>query len=123
MGNKILVVDDDPEISSLVQYTLESLGHEVKVCDNGREVIDTLRSYKPELLVLDVMLPGVDGYSLATQISEDAELSKMPIIVLSALEPSRTMFQRFSQVVAFLTKPFNTDDLMEAVKSGLSKKP
>jgi DNA-binding response OmpR family regulator len=122
MGNKILVVDDDPEISSLVQYTLESLGHEVKVCDNGREVLDMLRTYKPELLVLDVMLPGIDGYSLATQISEDADLGKLPIIVLSALEPSRTMFQRFSQVVAFLTKPFNTDDLMEAVKNGLAKK-
>jgi CheY-like chemotaxis protein len=68
------------------------------------------------------MLPGIDGYSLATQISEDADLGKLPIIVLSALEPSRTMFQRFSQVVAFLTKPFNTDDLMEAVKNGLAKK-
>ena len=122
MGNKILVVDDDPEISSLVQYTLESLGHQVKVCDNGREVLDILHSYKPELLVLDVMLPGIDGYSLTAQIAEDAELDKMPIIVLSALEPSRTMFQRFSQVAGFLTKPFNTDDLMEAVKNGLIKK-
>ena len=122
MGNKILVVDDDPEISSLVQYTPESMGHQVKVCDNGREVMDILRSYKPELLVLDVMLPGIDGYSLATQISEDEELGQMPIVVLSALEPSRTMFQRFSQVAAFLTKPFNTDDLTEAVKNGLAKK-
>ena len=122
MGNKILVVDDDPEISSLVQYTLETLGHEVKVCDNGREVIDMLRSYKPDLLVLDVMLPGIDGYSLASQISEDADLKEMPIIVLSALEPSRTMFQRFSQVAAFMTKPFNTDDLLEAVKTALVKK-
>ena len=123
MGNKILVVDDDPEISSLLQYTLESLGHQVKVCDNGREVLEILHSYKPELLVLYVMLPGIDGYSLAAQISEDAELNKLPIIVLSALEPSRTMFQRFSQVAGFLTKPFNTDDLMEAVKNGLVKKP
>ena len=122
MGNKILVVDDDPEISSLVQYTLESLGHQVKICDNGREVLEVLHSYKPELLVLDVMLPGMDGYSLTAQIAEDAELNKMPIIVLSALEPSRTMFQRFSQVAGFLTKPFNTDDLTEAVKNGLAKK-
>ncbi len=122
MGNKILVVDDDPEISSLVEYTLESLGHTVKVCDNGREVLDTLRSFKPDMMVLDVMLPGIDGYSLASQISEDPDLSKMPIVVLSALEPSRTMFQRFSQVSAFLTKPFNTDDLMEAVKNALAKK-
>ena len=58
MGNKILIVDDDPEISSLVQYTLESQGHQVKVCDTGREVMDMLRSYKPDLLVLDVMLPA-----------------------------------------------------------------
>ena len=122
MGNKILVVDDDPEISSLVQYTLEAQGHTVRVCDNGREVLDTLRSYKPELLVLDVMMPGMDGYSLASQISEDPDLKEMPIIVLSALEPSRTMFQRFSQVAAFLTKPFNTDDLAEAIKNAIAKK-
>jgi DNA-binding response OmpR family regulator len=122
MGNKILVVDDDPEISGLVEYTLEAQGHTVKVCDNGREVLDTLRSFKPDMMVLDVMLPGIDGYSLASQISEDPDLNKMPIVVLSALEPSRTMFQRFSQVAAFLTKPFNTDDLMEAVKNALAKK-
>lgn len=117
------MVDDDPEISSLVQYTLESMGHQVQVCDNGREVMDTLRSYKPDLLLLDVMLPGIDGYSLANLITEDAATKDLPIIVVSALEPSRTMFQRFSQVTAFLTKPFNTDDLMEAVKTALAKKP
>lgn len=119
---KILAVDDDPEISSLVQYTLESLGHEVKVCDNGRDVMDSLKSFKPELLILDVMLPGIDGYSLTNQITEDAETQNIPIIVLSALEPSRTMFQRFTQVSAFMTKPFNTDDFMEAVKTALTPK-
>ena len=122
MGNKILIVDDDPEISSLLQYSLEGQGHTIKICDNGREVIDVLRAYKPELLILDVMLPGIDGYSLAAQISEDGDLKEMPIIVLSALEPSRTMFQRFSQVSAFLTKPFNADDLSEAIKNALAKK-
>ena len=115
------MVDDDLEISSLVQYTLESMGHQVKLCDNGREVMDMIRSYKPDLLILDVMLPGIDGYSLANLITEDAETRQLPIIVLSALEPSRTMFQKFSQVAAFLTKPFNTDDLMEAVKTALTK--
>jgi len=116
MGNKILVVDDDPEISSLVQYTLESMGHQVQVCDNGREVLDNLHSYKPDLMLLDVMLPGIDGYSLANQITEDPDSKSMPIIVLSALEPSRTMFQRFTQVSAFLTKPFNTEELIARIK-------
>ena len=120
MGNKILIVDDDPEISSLVQYALESVGHETKICENGRDVIDTLHDYKPALLILDVMLPGIDGFSLATEITEDEQLSSMPIIVLSALEPSRTMFQRFTQVSAFLSKPFNTDDLLDTVKTALA---
>lgn len=122
MGNKILLVDDDPEISSLVQYALEAAGHQIRICDNGREVVDALRTYKPDLLLLDVMLPGIDGYSLANLISEDAATKEIPIIVLSALEPSRTMFQKFPQVSAFMTKPFNTDDLLEAVKTALAKK-
>ncbi len=116
---KILVVDDDPEISSLVQYTLESLGHTIKVCDNGREVIDAIKEFSPQLLVMDVMLPGIDGYSLTAKISESPDTASIPIIVLSALEPSRSMFGKFTQVNAFLTKPFNTDDLIEAVKRAL----
>ena len=119
---KILVVDDDPEISSLVQYTLESMGHNVKVCDNGRDVIDSIKEFKPDLMVMDVMLPGIDGYSLTTKISEDPDMMKIPIIVLSALEPSRSMFSKFSQVSAFLTKPVNTDDFLEAIKNAIASK-
>ncbi|HOL62115.1 MAG: response regulator [Elusimicrobiales bacterium] len=119
---KIMIVDDDPEISNLLQITMESLGHTIKICDNGREVMDSLKEFKPDLMILDVMLPGVDGYSIATSISQDESLSKIPIIVLSALEPSRSLFVKFNQVVAFLTKPFNTDDLFEAVKNALEKK-
>ena len=122
MGSKIFIVDDDSEISSLVKGELEAAGHEVQVCDNGREVMNLLHSYKPDLLLLDVMLPGIDGYSLASQITEDADTKAMPIIVLSALEPSRAMFQKFSQVTAYLTKPFNTEDLMSAVENALAKK-
>ena len=51
MGNKVLLVDDDSEILSLVQYALEAAGHQVQVCDNGREVLETMLNYKPELLI------------------------------------------------------------------------
>jgi DNA-binding response OmpR family regulator len=119
---KIMIVDDDPEICNLLQYTLESMGHNIRVCDNGREVIETLKEFKPDLMILDVMLPGIDGYSIATTISQEEGLSQIPIIVLSALEPSRSLFIKFNQVVAFLTKPFNTDDLFEAIKNGLEKR-
>jgi len=119
---KIMIVDDDPEICNLLQYTLESMGHNIKICDNGREVIETLKEFKPDLMILDVMLPGIDGYSIATTISQEEGLSQIPIIVISALEPSRSLFIKFNQVVAFLTKPFNTDDLFEAIKNGLKKR-
>lgn len=119
---KIMIVDDDPEICNLLQYTLESMGHNIRVCDNGREVIETLKEFKPDLMILDVMLPGIDGYSIATTISQEEGLSQIPIIVISALEPSRSLFIKFNQVVAFLTKPFNTDDLFEAIKNGLEKR-
>jgi DNA-binding response OmpR family regulator len=119
---KILVVDDDPEISNLLQLTLESMGHTIRICDNGRDVIDVIKDFKPDLMILDVMLPGIDGYSITTTLSDDKEMSKIPIIVLSALEPSRSLFTKFNQVAAFLTKPFSADELLENVKNALEKK-
>jgi len=122
MGEKILVVDDDIQIANMLRDIIEPLGYQVEICSNGLEVISTLHSYKPNLLIMDVMLPGIDGYSLTSTISEDTELTGLPIIVVSALEASRSMFSRFPQVTAFLTKPFNITDLLEAVNTALAKK-
>ena len=64
-----------------------------------------------------VMLPGIDGYSLQLKISQQDNTKKIPIIVLTALEPSKTLFAKFPQVVGFMTKPFRTDDLLAKVQS------
>lgn len=120
--NKILLVDDDPELSKLLQEALESFGCEVKLCAGGAEVVGLLRSYKPDLLVMDVMLPGLDGYSLITRIAGDPNLCEVPVVVMSALTTSRCMFETFSQVIAFFSKPFNVEDLIEKVKTALAKK-
>lgn len=122
MGGKILVVDDDLEILRILQDALRSAGHDVRVCDNGGCVEQALKEYKPDLLLLDVMLPGVDGYTLALRITEDPATRDLPIVVLSGLEPSQSMFQRFPQVVAFLPKPFNPDQLLAAVEKALAPK-
>jgi CheY-like chemotaxis protein len=71
--------------------------------------------------VLDVMLPGIDGYSLQLKISQDPQTKDMPIIVLTALEPSKTLFQKFPQVVGFMTKPFKTEDLLQAAQSAVTR--
>jgi CheY-like chemotaxis protein len=122
MGGKILVVDDDLEILRILQDALRSAGHEVRSCDNGSCVEKELKEFKPDLLLLDVMLPGVDGYTLALRITEDPATRNMPIVILSGLEPSQGMFQRFAQVTAFLPKPFNPEQLLKAVEQALAPK-
>lgn len=121
MAKKVLAIDDEAEMLGLVRYTLERAGYEVSTCDNGRNAWDMLIKLKPDLLILDVMLPGIDGYSLQIKISQDEQTKSVPIIVLTALEPSKTLFQKFPQVVNFITKPFKTDLLLEAVEKAIGK--
>jgi DNA-binding response OmpR family regulator len=122
MANKVLIIDDEPAILSLVKYTLEAGGFEVHTCDSGRRAWDEIARLKPDLLLLDVMLPGVDGYSLMTQISEDGATKAMPVILLTALESARALFQKFPQVVGFMTKPFKPTDLLMTVQDAFSKR-
>ena len=121
MPKKVLVIDDEPEMLDLIKYTLEKGGFEVSTCDSGRHAWEEIDRVRPDLLVLDVMLPGIDGYSLQLKISQDAATRELPIIVLTALEPSRTLFQKFTQVVGFMTKPFKTDELLAAANAAVSR--
>ena len=118
---KVLVVDDEPEMLSLIRFTLEQGGYDVVTCDSGRHAWNAIVDNKPDLLVLDVMLPGIDGYSLQIKISQDDQTKNIPIIVLTALEPSKTLFKKFPQVVGFMTKPFKTDDLVAVVEKAIGK--
>ncbi len=121
MGKRALVIDDEPEMLNLIKFTLEQGGFEVSTCDNGRQAWDTINKVNPDVLILDVMLPGIDGYSLQLKISQNEATKRMPIIVLTALEPSKTLFQKFPQVVAFMTKPFRSDELLEKAQNAASK--
>lgn len=121
MGQKILLIDDDPEITNILGDSLKAAGYQIEVCDSGLDALNAILSYKPDLLLLDVMLPGVDGFTLAKQITEGAATSELPIIVLSGLEPSVAMFKRFRQVAAFMPKPFNPEELLEIIRKTLAK--
>ena len=114
MGKKILIIDDEPLALSLYREALENVGYDISVCDNGRGALARLRAVRPDLLILDVMLPGVDGYALARAICKD-DASKVPILIVTALGPTKPLFKKFPQVVGFLTKPFGTDELLTEV--------
>lgn len=123
MAKKIMAIDDEPEMLNLVKFTLERGGFEVATCDNGRQAWDAIIAFKPDLLILDVMLPGIDGYSLQVKLAQESATKDMPIIVLTSLEPAKTLFQKFPQVVGFMTKPFKTEELLENVQIALARQP
>src|ERR1019366_4168321 len=97
MAKRVLVIDDEPEMLSLVKYTLEQAGFEVHTCDNGRTAWDEIARGKA-----DVLVPGIDGYSLQLKMSQAPSTKDLPIVILTALEPSKTLFQKFPQVAGFM---------------------
>jgi len=84
MNEKILVIDDDPNALRFIEYTLEQEGYQVLLAKDGLEGIKKARDEHPSLIVLDVMLPGLDGYALCQQLRQKPETSLLPILMLSA---------------------------------------
>ncbi|MBI3287999.1 MAG: response regulator [Elusimicrobia bacterium] len=105
MARKVLVIEDEPEMLELVKYTLEQGGFEVHTCDNGYRAWETIVKVKPDVLVLDVMLPGVDGYSMQIKIAEEPATKDLPVVIVTAVEPTKNLFLKFPQVRGFLTNP------------------
>lgn len=119
MAKRIVIIEDEPNIADLGKLILTRAGYEVAVCDNGRDAVNVIRSVKPHLILLDVMLPGVDGVTIAKQLKDDEELASIPIIITSALEESRTLFAGNPQVRDFASKPFALNVLLEKVKKAI----
>jgi|APCry4251928276_1046603.scaffolds.fasta_scaffold442813_1 CheY-like chemotaxis protein len=122
---KILLVDDEPDIIETVQYALEREGYTVVTATNGLEAIGAARIHVPDLILLDVMLPGENGYRVARTIREDADAGlyphPIPVVLVTArdlsLDPEREkMFKEFSRAELVVYKPFDLDDLLSLVE-------
>ncbi len=83
MGKKILVIEDDPGSRRLTEFTLKREGYEVLTAGNGLEGLNRINRDHPDLVILDVMLPGIDGYEIARRIRSQPETEKLPILMLS----------------------------------------
>lgn len=118
-GKKILVVDDDEEVQDILRAILEAEGCQVRICADGQAAEAVVPEFRPDLLVLDVMLPGQDGYTLACRLGASEAGRSLPVIVLSGLEPSGAMFRGLPQVAAFFHKPFPMQEFLAAVRRAL----
>ncbi len=112
MPKKILIADDEEEIIELIKTAFEREGYSVITTTHGSRLAAIIKTKNPDLLVLDVLLPGIDGYSLALQLSQDDTTKSLPIIVMTAMPASKTLFDKIEQVKLFLPKPFEIDVLI-----------
>ena len=123
MAAKILVVDDDPNVQRLLQYTLKQEGYDVVIASDGAEGFRLWGAEAPDLILLDVMLPKLDGYQVATKIrAEEGTPAHVPIIMLTA---EREVEQKVRGLRAgaddYLIKPFHPAELLARIKSLLAR--
>src|SRR5580704_8657433 len=117
MAKKILVVDDERHIVRLVQVNLERAGYTVVTAFDGKEALEKVESEKPDLVVLDVMMPYMDGFEVLKNLRKNPETRELPVIMLTAKAQDADVFRGWqSGVDCYLTKPFNPMELISFVK-------
>jgi len=115
-NRKILVVDDDEHIlRSLAQY-LELEDFDVTTASSGVEALERFAESRPDLMVLDVMMPGMDGFEVLQKIRQDTETSALPVLMLTARDQHADIMKGYQMgATSYLVKPFNLDELVEAI--------
>ncbi len=122
MPKKILVVDDDAELVELVSFNLKQAGYSIGTASNGVDAIKKARTLAPDLIVLDVMMPELDGFAVCEILRRDAAFTRLPIIMLTALSSELgRMAGLGSGATDFLSKPFSPRLLVARIDEMLKK--
>ena len=117
MAKKILAVDDERHIVRLVQVNLERAGYEVVTANDGKEALEKVAQENPDLVVLDVMMPYMDGFEVLQNLRRNPTTRDIPVIMLTAKAQDADVFKGWqSGVDCYLTKPFNPMELLSFVK-------
>jgi diguanylate cyclase (GGDEF)-like protein len=118
--SKILVVDDEPFITDMVEATLVAEGYEVSKAYSGEEAISTIEKDPPDLILLDLMLPGMDGYEVSKLLQKDARFTHIPIVMLTARTAIHDRSAGYNVGADdYITKPFKADELLIRVRAQL----
>ncbi len=114
---RVLCIEDEPEMIDLIRLILERKGFEVMGAVGGQEGLDTVRREKPDLVLLDLMMPDVDGWEVYRQMKADDELKSIPVVVVTAKAQSidKVLGLHIAKVDDYVTKPFGPTDLLDSV--------
>jgi CheY-like chemotaxis protein len=119
-SRKTLIVDDEKLILISTRIVLESVGFDVVTAASGEEALVTARATRPGLILLDIMMPGIDGWETLSRLKEDPELKDIPVIIFTAREHSRgRQLAREMGAADYFQKPFEPDELIEIVEEYL----
>jgi DNA-binding response OmpR family regulator len=124
MAHRVVVVDDDKEIQEIVTFVLSRNGFDVAVASNGQQLQDVLATTTPDLIILDVMMPGIDGYQIFASLRENAASRHIPVIIMTA--HAENIYERISLdlgAAEHITKPFHPLDLVGKVQRLLATNP
>jgi len=122
MAKKILIVDDEPQLVEMVKMRLEASGYEIISAHDGQEGLDKAKKEKPDLIILDLMLPKIDGYKVCRMLKFDEKYKKIPIILFSARaqEEDKKMGEEVG-ADTYITKPFDPKVLLGKIQELLNK--
>ena len=122
--NKIVIIEDEPDIVEVLTYNLKREGFNVVSVERGDEGLNAVRNQSPNLVILDLMLPGIDGLSLCQQMKSDPLIKEIPIIIISAKgEESDVVIGLELGADDYLPKPFSPRELLARVKAVLRRGP
>ena len=111
----VLVVDDDLYLTEIISDVLEAEGHTARKASNGLEALDLIKERKPEIILLDLMMPVMNGWELADHLRSNPDWADIPVVVITAnYHPDRK--QQVAGARAVITKPFDIDQLVDAVQ-------
>lgn len=122
--SSILIIEDDPDLAELMAITLRTAGHEVRHAPDGHTALDALHSTRPDLVLLDIMLPDIVGFSLCEILRNSATTALLPILMVSACDESEARPLALSSgASAYLAKPFSPRQLLARVRTLLDRQP
>ena len=123
MAGTILIVDDEIHLAKIIQLTLEHAGYETLLAFDGKEALEMVRTGRPALLILDLMLPVLDGYKVCNRIKGEEATKHLPVIILSARDLSRERLDEPITADLFMAKPFDSAILLKEISKLLRRRP
>jgi DNA-binding response OmpR family regulator len=122
MPQTIMIVDDETDIRDLVRRVLTSEGYEVLEAGNGQELFHVLETSRPDLILMDVMMPAMDGYELCSRLKSNAAYRSIPVVILTVLATAASLRKGLDAgAAAYLTKPFDPSVLGEKIRALLDQ--